>query len=289
MATVSERARPRRSLLFVPGSRPEMFDKALATSADIVCVDLEDAVAPALKADARVAAFDFLGAGAQQRVERAVRINPVRTAEGLRDLAHLTSGPPLLEGLLVMTKANDPEEVAIVADLLMEHGSSLGIVPLIETARGLDAAMEIASASPRVVSLLFGAVDLAAELGVPVAHEPLLYARSRVVHAARRAAVGAFDVPCLDFKNLDLLREESQRAQTLGFTGKAVLHPSNIAVVNACFSPSAADIEKATAIVAAFNASPTGLAVLDGKLVERPVVRAMELVLARAAAVAASI
>ena len=124
-----------------------------------------------------------------------MRLNPLRTAEGVRDLAHLTSGPPLADGLLVLTKANDPEEIVILDDLLTEHGSALGLVPLIETARGLDAVMEIALASARTVALLFGAVDLAAELGVAVAHEPLLYARSRIVLAARRAAVGADGKP----------------------------------------------------------------------------------------------
>ena len=156
---------------------------------------------------------------------------------------------------------------------------------MIETARGLDAVMEIALASARTVALLFGAVDLAAEIGVAVAHEPLLYARSRIVLAARRAAIGVFDVPCLDFRNLDLVGEDCARAHSLGFTGKAAIHPSNIATIHERFTPSAAEIATAQAIVAAFRASPTGLVVIDGKLIERPVVRAAEMTLARAAAI----
>jgi citrate lyase beta subunit len=275
---------PRRSFLFAPGSRPDLFGKALATGADIVCIDLEDAVAPALKAAAREPSFDFL----DQRdgtVERAVRINPLRSHEGLRDLIVLADrsaqSGATTRGLLVMTKVDDAEEVRIVDALLTEAGAPLDLVLLIETARGLDAVMELAAA-PRVVSLLFGAVDLSAELGVAVAHEPLLYARSRVVHAAKKAGIGAFDVPCLDFRNLDIVKTECEMARSLGFTGKAVLHPSNVAVVNAVFSPSADEIARARAIVAAFEASPTGLAVLDGKLVEKPVVRAAQNVLARA-------
>ena len=271
---------PRRSFLFAPGSRPEIFQKALASGADVVCVDLEDAVAPALKAAARAPSLAFL-AGTAGTPERALRINPVRSLDGARDLASLANHAPIATGLLVLTKVDDPEELRIVDALLTEHGSGLGVIPLIETARGLEAVMEIAAA-PRVASLLFGAVDLAAELGIAVSHEPLLYARSRVVHAAKRAGVGAFDVPSLDFRNLEAVRSESEIAKQLGFTGKAVLHPTNVAVVNAVFTPTAAEIAAAESIVAAFKASPSGLAVIDGKLIEKPVFRAAERVVARA-------
>ena len=273
---------PRRSFLFAPGSKPDIFPKALASGADIVCVDLEDAVAPALKAAARAPSLAFL-AGTGGTPERALRLNPVRSLEGARDLAFLADHAPIASGLLVLTKVDDPEELRIVDALLTEHGSGLQVVPLIETARGLDKVMEIAAA-PRVASLLFGAVDLAAELGIPVAREPLLYARSRVVHAAKRAGIGVFDVPCLDFRDLDGVRAESEVAKQLGFTGKAVLHPSNVALVNAVFTPGAAEIAAAEAIIAAFKASPAGLVVIDGKLIEKPVVRAAERVIARAKA-----
>ena len=271
---------PRRSFLFAPGSKPEIFPKALASGADVVCIDLEDAVAPALKAAARAPSLAFL-AGTGGTPERALRINPMRSLDGVRDLASLANHAPIAAGLLVLTKVDDPEELRIVDSLLTEHGSGLGVIPLIETARGLEAVMAIAAA-PRVASLLFGAVDLAAELGIPVAHEPLLYARSRVVHAAKRARVGVFDVPSLDFRNLEAVRSESEVAKRLGFTGKAVLHPSNVAVVNSVFTPSADEIAAAESIVAAFKASATGLVVMNGKLIEKPVVRAAEQVIARA-------
>ncbi len=273
---------PRRSFLFAPGSKPDLFSKAIATGADVVCVDLEDAVAPALKAAARAPSVAFLAAG-DGKCERALRINPVRSLDGARDLAALANHAPIVGGLLVLTKVDDAEELRIIDALLTELGSGLELIPLIETARGLDAVMEIASA-PRVACLLFGAVDLAAELGIPIEHEPLLYARSRLVHAAKRAAVGVFDVPSLDFRNLEGVRAESEVAKRLGFTGKAVLHPSNVAVVNDVFTPSIAEIAQAEAVIAAFKASPTGLVVLDGKLIEKPVVRASERVLARAQA-----
>jgi citrate lyase subunit beta/citryl-CoA lyase/(S)-citramalyl-CoA lyase len=136
------------------------------------------------------------------------------------------------------------------------------------------------AASPRVVWGMFGGVDFAAEMGLPIAHEPLLYARQRLVHAARLAGVDLYDVPCLAFRDLGTVETESQVARSLGFSGKAALHPSNVATINAAFTPSAEEIARAERIVAAYEASPNGLAVLEGKLVEKPVVRGAQRTLA---------
>jgi citrate lyase beta subunit len=157
---------------------------------------------------------------------------------------------------------------------------ALDIAILIESVEGLENVASILQASKRIVFAMFGAVDLSAELGVPVAHEPLLYARSRLVHAASLAGVAVLDVPSLDFRNLEGVRAEAERAKSLGFTGKASIHPSNIDVVNSVFTPGEAEIAHAEKVVEACRNSPTGMAVVDGKLVEKPVVRAMERVLA---------
>src|SRR5262249_21726582 len=147
-----------------------------------------------------------------------------------------------------------------------------GLAVLIESAEGLENVFSILKASPRIAFAMFGGADLSAELGVALAHEPLLYARSRVVHAARSAGVDLLDVPSLAFRDLEAVRAEAMAAKALGFSGKAAIHPSNVAVVNAVFSPSEEETARAEAVVAAYRASPNGLAVLDGKLVERPVV-----------------
>ena len=279
------KAKPRRSLLFAPASRPDMLPKALASGADIVCADLEDAVAQPLKAEARRHGLAFL-AGEGGGAERALRLNPLRSVEGARDLAALADRPPVGAGLVLMTKVYSADEVSILSALLDELGWRAGLVPLIETARGLEHAAAIAAASNRVALLLFGAADLAAEMGAPLTQESMLYARSRLVHAAAQAGVGVLDVPCLDFKNLDAVKAEAEAAKALGLTGKAALHPSNVAVVNAVFSPSASEAAQARRVLAAFEASPTGLAVLDGRLVEKPVARAAARIVARADAVA---
>lgn len=268
--------RARRSLLFAPGNRAEVHPKALASGADVVCLDLEDAVPPGAKAEARALAIPHLGGDGPERV---VRINSLRSAEGLRDMLAIIEARPA-SGVVFLPKVATADEVRLACGLLTEAGLDLQLGVLIESVEGLENAAQILRASPRIAFALFGGVDLAAELGVEVAHEPLLYARSRVVHAARTAGVDVLDVPCLAFRDEAAVRAEAAIALSLGFTGKAVLHPANVAAVNDVFSPSEAEIAHAERVVAAWRDSPSGLAVLDGKLVERPVVRSMRRILA---------
>ncbi len=272
----------RRSLLFVPGSRPDRFDKAAASGADIACIDLEDAVAPAGKDEAREATLAWLAARKPVRGrEIALRINGLKTLAGIADIAAFAkAGAPA--DILVLPKVDSGDEIGWAADLLAEAGAPTALMALIESAHGLENVHAIA-AGPRLELLLFGAVDLSAELGMAMEHEPLLYARSRCAHAARRAGVGLLDVPTLDFKNLGRVEDEARTAQALGFTGKAALHPSNIETVNTVFTPSPEAIARARQIIDLFERSETGLVVLDGKLIEAPVVRAMREVLAMAA------
>ncbi len=275
--------RPRRSLLFVPGARPDRFAKALAAGADMVCVDLEDAVPPDGKDAARAAAVNWIAAGDGTGPERVVRINSLRSRAGLRDLAAIGEAAPRA-GLLFLPKVDGPEELRIAEAVLAEARCPMGLMALIETVAGLENVASIAAATPRLDAIMFGAVDLAAELGCDLAWEPLLYARSRIVHAARQAGIDAIDVPSLAIRNAEVIEAEARRARALGFTGKAVLHPDDVAVVNAAFSPSPEEAATARRIIAAFEASATGLVVLDGKLVEKPVIRKMEQVLAAARA-----
>jgi citrate lyase subunit beta/citryl-CoA lyase/(S)-citramalyl-CoA lyase len=263
---------PRRSLLFAPANRAEVHGKALAAGADLVCLDLEDAVPPQDKAAARPIAAAFLTGPS-----RVVRINALRTPDGLRDLLAILDAAPQ-GGTVFLPKVMEAGEVRLAHDLLA--GTPLTLAVLVETAAGIENAAAILTASDRIVFALFGAVDLAADLGVAVAHEPLLYARSRLVQAAALAGVDVLDVPCLAFRDEARIAAEAQAARALGFVGKAALHPAGIAPIHAAFAPSADEIARAERIVAAWRASPTGLATLDGRLVEKPVVRAAERLLA---------
>jgi citrate lyase beta subunit len=274
---VTSATRPRRTLLFAPGNRPEVHAKALASGADVVCLDLEDAVPPHAKEEARRLSVPFLSDAPGP--ERVVRINSVRCAEGLRDLLAIVDARPKA-GVIFLPKVATPQEVLLVEEILAEASLPLSIAVLIESLQGLENVAAILSATSRIAFAMFGGADLSAELGVEIAHEPLLYARSRIVHAARLAGVDIFDVPSLNFRDLDAVGAEALAAKKLGFSGKGLIHPSNVATVAAIFSPRHDEVARAEAIIAAYAASPNGLAVVEGKLIEKPVVRAMQRVLA---------
>lgn len=275
--------RPRRSFIFSPGLRPDMFPKALACGTDIVCVELEDGIAPKDKDEARKSALAlFEQPQADDGVERIVRINCLREAFGLADVQAIlaTDTPP---PALMLPKVNTPEEVAWLHDLLDERGHDTRLHVIIETNRGLEAAFEIAHCSDRIDALFFGGVDMAAELRCENAWEPLLYARSRVVHAAASAGVDVIDVPYLDLEDPEGMKLAAQQAKALGFSGKGSIHPKQIAALNDVFTPSAEEIARARRVTETFEQADTGLVVIDGKLIEKPVLRDMYRILAIAA------
>ena len=187
----SQKLRPRRSFIFTPGLRPDMFPKALASGADIVCVELEDGIAPKDKDEARKHALALFNTPqADDGVERIVRINSMRERFGLEDVnAILASSTP--PPALMMPKVKTPDEVVILDQLLTEAGHTTRLHVIIETNDGLEAAFDIAQCSKRIDAIFFGGVDMAAELRCQNAWEPLLFARSRVVHAAASAECDA--------------------------------------------------------------------------------------------------
>ena len=288
MSDPIERAvRPRRSFIFSPGLQPDMFPKALACGTDIVCVELEDGVAPKDKAAAREKGLAlFAIPQADDGVERIVRINCLRTAFGLADVQAVlaTDTPP--PGLM-LPKVMSPDEIVWLDVLLTERGHDTRLHVIIETNAALEAAYDIAQASPRIDALFFGGVDMAAELRCKNAWGPLLYARSRVVHAAAGAGIDAIDVPYLDLEDLDGMETEACLARDLGFSGKGSIHPKQIAILNRAFTPNDTAIAQAKKILQAFADADTGLVVVDGKLIEKPVLREMNRILAIAARVSA--
>ena len=271
--------RPRRSFIFAPAMRPELYPKALASGADIVCVELEDGVAPKDKDVARqnVLAL-FAKPQADDGVERMVRINCLRTAVGLKDVQAIldTNSPP---PALMLPKVVSPEEVIWLDDLLTEAEKDIRIHIIIEMNEGLEAAFDIAHSSERIDSLLFGGVDMAADLRCKNAWEPLLYARSRVVHAAASAGIDVIDVPYLDLEDMSGMSREAGLAKDLGFSGKGAIHPKQIAELNRIFTPSDDEIARAKKVISAFEEADTGLVVVDGKLIEKPVIREMQRIL----------
>lgn len=280
------RLRRRRSFLFVPGLRPDRFAKALETAADVVCIDLEDAVAPDRKDEARALSLPLYGEQRATTAEKALRINSVRSPEGIDDIAAILRLETLPDAI-VLPKVRSADEVRIAADLLRARPEPVALYVIIETAEGLERVAEIAGADPSIVALFIGAVDLSAELRVRPTWNALVYARSRIVHAAARAGVAVLDVPFLDLEDPDGLADEARRSAELGFTGKALIHPGHIDAIHAAFTPTPAEAAHARRVIAAFQESRTGLVVLDGKLIEKPVVREMERVLLNAGAAVA--
>jgi len=274
MSVTGQNIRPRRSLLFVPALRPDRYWKALDAGADIVCIDMEDAVALDRKDEGRALTLPLFEKASHPNVERMVRINGLSTYHGLKDLQALiecASPPPSI----MIPKVRSAEEIHLI-DTLLSTGPARAIryCVIIETNQGLERAIEIAKSSPRIDSMILGAVDMSADLRCVKAWEPLLYARSRLVHAAASAGIDLLDVPFLNLDDADGLARESQACAQLGFTGKASIHPNQLATINSAFSPTQAQIAKARKVCKAFEESPSGLVVVDNELIELPVVRA---------------
>ena len=256
-----------------------MYLKAITLGADIVCIELEDGIAPKDKSLARERAIAlFAEPHAAHGVESIVRINCVREAHGHADISAVlaTDTPP---PALMLPKVQTPDEILWLDNLLTERGHNTRLHVIIETNAGLEAAHDIALASSRIDALFFGGVDMAAELRCINAWEPLLYARSRVVHAAASAGIDVIDVPYLDLNDLDGMKREAILARDLGFSGKGCIHPKQIPLLNEVFTPDKKKVDYAQRVVDAFDKADTGLVVLDGKLIEKPVLREMRRIL----------
>ena len=288
-STVRDRFPACRSILFVPGDRPDRYDKALAAGADAICIDLEDAVPPGRKAGARASVARFLAnrrssppaAAAPHSVPGTsviVRANDPETGRGERDADALRDRPP---DAVMIPKVTAAEGVRRASRLV---GSDVPLLPIIETALGLENAVDIGAASPAVAALLFGGFDLSAELGAEPDWESLLYARSRVVHAAALSGLDAIDMPSRDLRRMAGLRDEAEKARRLGYAGKVAIHPKQIAAIHEVFTPSRDEILRARRIIEADRAAGGGAVAIDGRMVDRPVVEAARRVLARGGA-----
>jgi (S)-citramalyl-CoA lyase len=216
---------------------------------------------------------------ADDGVERIVRINCLREAFGLADVQAVlaTDTPP---PALMLPKVRTPDEVVWLDNLLTERGHPTRLHVIIETNAALEAVYDIARSSPRIDALFFGGVDMAAELRCRNAYEPLLYARSRIVHAAAGQGLDVIDVPYLDLDDPDGMRREAELVRDLGFSGKGSIHPKQIGILNEVFTPDEASIAHARRIIQAFKDADTGLVVVDGKLIEKPVLRDMHRIIA---------
>lgn len=267
----------RRSWLFTPAMRPDRFARAAEVGADVLILDLEDAVAPGDKEQARAAALAYLAAGSGS-TWRALRINGLRTRAGIGDLHALLQSAAAPDAV-ILPKVETPAEPRLVDALLAEAGCPAVLVALIESARGLEAVFDIARSTPRLSALMFGAADLAADLGAATAWEPLLHARSRVMAAAAAAAIDAIDAPHFDLHDQLGLEAELRAVVALGFAAKAAIHPRQVAAINAALTPSAQAVEEARQVLIQ---NRKGVGVVGGQMIDEAVARHARRVLAAA-------
>jgi citrate lyase subunit beta / citryl-CoA lyase len=291
------RARRRRSLHFVPGGNERMIARALTLPADGLILDLEDAVPPDRKAATRPIVRRWLETLDFGPRERWVRMNPLATDLGRADLEETIAGRP--DGYVVPKPrhAGDVREVAQILDALehrhgIPHGSTRLVVIATETAEGLLNIHACVTATPRIVAVTWGIEDLGAVMGLGRVRDREgkyldipRYARTMCAVAAAAAGVEWIDTVYTDLADLDGLRRESEDAVAMGFTGKMSIHPNQVAVINAAFTPSADEVARARALIAAFDvhrAHGVFAFSFEGQMVDAPHLTAALRVVARA-------
>lgn len=277
-------ARPFRSVLYIPGSKDRALEKARGLPVDAIIFDLEDAVSPDAKIDARETLKSALAAGGYGARYKIIRINGLDSEWGQGDIAALRDADA---DAFLIPKVASPDDVQAVADML---GNGKPIWAMIETPLGVLNAAAIA-AHPQLQGFVAGTNDLAKELNCRFRADrmQLQTALQTMLLAARAYDVVAVDGVYNQFKDDDGLRSECEQGRDLGFDGKTLIHPAQIAIANECFAPSPAEIELAQRYIAAFEeveASGQGVAVVDGKIVENLHVETARKTLAQAKAIA---
>ncbi len=278
-----------RSLLFLPGSNPNMLINANILGADAVILDLEDAVSPDEKDSARILVRNLLGMMDFDDVDVIVRINPLETEYWKEDLQEVLKMKP---DAIMPTKVSCAQDIHVLNAYMdeleqffdMEPGS-VSIIPLVETALGMENSFDIATASPRVAGMLLGAEDLTADLRCIRTKESneIQYARSRIVMAARAAGIEVYDTPFTDVNDIDGLIADTETAKSLGFSGKSSISPRHLKDINRIFSPSEAEVRYAHQVLQAIETARQqgkGAVALFGKMIDKPIVDRAKRVLA---------
>ena len=282
---------PLRSKLFVPATRPEFFPKALAGEADAICIDLEDAVAEDRKDEARSTAIELLAHAVDSGTDKTiiVRVNGCGTPHHDADIAAVAR--PGLR-MVSLPKIESGDEIRQVAGRLADAADANGLEitpllqPAIESPSGLRRAAEIACAHDSVAGLQFGLADLFEPLQIDRDDRAAVHnVQMQIRMAAGEAGVHAYDTVFADFRDADGFKEEAAASKALGFVGKSCIHPSQVALANAAYAPSAEEIARATRIIeGAREAEAQGLGAfnMDGEMIDGPFVRRAEAVIAAA-------
>ncbi len=263
-----------RTLLFIPGNRPDRFRKGAETQADGVILDLEDAVGLHEKDKARTAVIQSLLEGFPRPSRPfivAVRLNGLHTREGLQDVIAFIEAR-VFPDVFVFPKVESPDVLRLYDSYFtFPECEPLQYLGFIESARGLEQAHRIAQATSRLTALALGGMDLSVDLRAKLSWEALLFARSRLVQAACTAELAVFDVPFLDVQNVVGLQEEAKRVSDLGYTGKLAIHPTQVSILMETFAPSLQEIQEAEGIVLAYETAKGNAVQFQGKMIDIPV------------------
>lgn len=263
-----------RSQLFVPGNRPDRFEKACQAGADLVCIDLEDAVGPSEKERARQDVLDWLTNTEHKHV--SLRINGVDTPEGEADIAALQKCDLTLPFIMIPKVASKSELNVLDAALADKLGTFIAII---ESAEGLINCEDIFS-HDRVTMGMYGAIDYAGDVDCDLSWETHLFARSRLVMAANVFDVQLFDVPHIKVRDLDDCEATTRQAKALGIHARSAIHPAQIERIHAALAPSDEEVAYAEKVIAADKAANGNVVLLDGKFIEAPVVKKAQRILA---------
>lgn len=278
----------RRSMLFIPGNTPNLLMNGDVLGADSIILDLEDAVSPAEKDAARILVKNALKHLNYKGCEIIVRMNPIDTDFWKKDLDAII---PLSPNMIMPPKVGKAEDVKIISDYIAEvearHGmekNTVKLIPLIETALGVENAFQIASADERVAAIFLGGEDYTADLRCKRTKEgtEIFYARTRMVNAARAAGVDVYDTPFTDVDDIDGLYKDAEFAKSLGFTGKASISPRHVSGINEVFSPTQAEIDYAHDVMETIRIAKEqgkGVVSLRGKMIDAPIVARAQQVL----------
>ena len=271
----------RRSMLFIPGNTPNLLMNGDVLGSDSIILDLEDAVSPAEKDAARILVKNALKHLNYKGCEIVVRINPIDTDFWKKDLDAII---PLKPDMIMPPKVGKAEDVKVISDYITEveerHGmekNTVKLIPLIETALGVENAFQIASADERVAAIFLGGEDYTADLRCKRTKEgnEIFYARTRLVNAARAASVDVYVTPFTDVDDIEGLYKDAELAKSLGFTGKVSISPRHVSGINEVFTPTQAEIDYAHDVMETIRIAKEqgkGVVSLRGKMIDAPIV-----------------
>ncbi|PPR79570.1 MAG: Citrate lyase subunit beta [Alphaproteobacteria bacterium MarineAlpha2_Bin1] len=260
-----------RSFLFVPGDRPERFEKARISGCDAMIIDLEDAVSISKKDSARDNVIEYFRTFTKREVRTFVRINSLKTYFGLKDVIAFIDNGYLPDGI-ILPMVDSAEEVIFLEEIIKKYKQDISIFVVIETPQGLSNVNSIASSTSNIEFIGFGSADFTSQTGSSLSWDSLLYARSKIINAAGISGISAVDGVWPDINDEAGLINETKKIVDMGFKGKMAIHPKQISGIHDAFVPNQEDVNFAKEVIDAYEAAKGGVISVRGKMIDEPLV-----------------